>query len=332
MRVLALLIFAILIFPITRAEAACGKFVVVKGSVQVDFAKEKKTDRARVGTEVCAGDSISAGADSRAKIKMVDNNELNISPDTVMKIATYDFQPEENKKKVLLDVLKGKVRSTVKQKYDGQASTFQVKTKAAVAGVRGTDFIASYDPKMGRLEVVTFEGRVEVGNMGKNGIVVPSVAVTAGQMTEVMVGKSPEIPRAVPAAELKQMDSSSQAAIPSPRASEQAGEAPPRQGDTATNEPQKDEPAPAGGTNAPMPGTAPALEPSRDTASVPPAMFDRNVDCVTCGLQPSVDILLPPLPPPLLPPPPPLGQVNVNPDFMNQVPKGPSNVNVIISY
>jgi hypothetical protein len=77
MRVLALLILGLLLLPITQAEAACGKFVVVKGDIQVDFAKEKKTDRARVGTEVCAGDAIKAGVDSRAKIKMVDNNELN---------------------------------------------------------------------------------------------------------------------------------------------------------------------------------------------------------------------------------------------------------------
>lgn len=268
MRVFALFIFAVLFAPLSQAEAACGKFVVVKGNVQIDFAKEKRSDRARVGTEVCAGDSISAAVDSRAKIKMVDNNELNISPETVMKIAAYEYKPEENKKKVLLDVLKGKVRSTVKQKYDGQANTFQVKTKAAVAGVRGTDFIASFDPKMGRLEVITFEGRVEVGKFNQDGKLMPDVAVNAGMMTEVLMGKTAEPPKAVPASELKQLDSSSQAAMPSPNASDNARNAPPRQSeevkDPAAPAPVPSEPAPVVQQPPPQP------DPSRDVAAIPP--------------------------------------------------------------
>jgi hypothetical protein len=278
---------------------------------------------------------------------------LNISPETVMKIATYDYQPEQNKKKVLLDVLKGKVRSTVKQKYDGQANSYQIKTKAAVAGVRGTDFIASYDPKMARLEVVTFEGKVEVGQLGSNGLMKDSVFVPAGQMTEVLVGKSPEVPKAVPAAELKQMDQNSQAAMPSPRASDQAREAPPRQVEGEAEKPPLvsgdaslepigplDPNAPPPPIDAAMPppptdGTMPALEPSRDTASLPPPpiMYDRSIDCVTCTSQPPIVTILPPPPiVPYLPPPPPADTVNISPDFMNQVPKGPANVTVDITY
>ena len=321
MRVFALIILTILLAPLSQAEAACGKFVVVKGNVQVDLAKEKRSDRARVGTEVCAGDSISAGPDSRAKIKMVDNNELNISPDTVMKIAAYEYKPEEDKKKVLLDVLKGKVRSTVKQKYDGQANTFQVKTKAAVAGVRGTDFIASFDPKMGRLEIVTFEGRVEVGKLDQSGHLLPNVAVTAGQMTEVLMGKSPEPPRAVPASELKQMDANSQAAVPSPNASDSARNAPPRRDDA--KEPVAQQPTPA-----PAPVAEP--DPSRDVASLPPApMMPLEPPPYE---QPIAFQPMPLMPMPMMPPPMPMQDINMNPDFMNQVPKGLSNLQVIITY
>ncbi len=327
MRVFALIIIAVLFVPFSQAEAACGKFVVVKGSVQVDFAKEKRSDRARVGTEVCAGDSISAAADSRAKIKMVDNNEINISPDTVMKIAAYEYKPEEDKRKVLLDVLKGKVRSTVKQKYDGQANTFQVKTKAAVAGVRGTDFIASFDPKMGRLEIVTFEGRVEVGKLDQGGRLMPSVSVTAGQMTEVLMGKSPEAPKAVPASELKQMDANSQAAMPSPNASDSARNAPPRRDDVKEPVPSSDEPTPVA---QPAPGTAPQPDPSRDVASLPPApMMPLEPPPYE---QPIAFQPMPVMPMPMMPPPMPMQDINMNPDFMNQVPKGLSNLQVIITY
>lgn len=312
MRVFALIILAVLFAPFSLAEAACGKFLVVKGAVQVNFAKEKRSDRARVGTEVCAGDSISAGADSRAKIRMVDNNELNISPDTVMKIAAYDYKPEENKKKVLLDVLKGKVRSTVKQKYDGQANTFQVKTKAAVAGVRGTDFIASYDPKMGKFEVVTFEGRVEVGKFNQDGRLMPEVAVGAGMMTEVLTGQSAEAPKAVPASELKQLDSSSQASMPSPNANE-----------NARNSPSQKEP------NEPVAGEAPQPDSGRDVASVGPSPMmplEPPPYEQTIAFDPM------PMPPmPMMPPGMPMQDINMNPDFMNQVPKGNANLTIIIN-
>lgn len=317
MRVFALIMLTILFAPLSQAQAACGKFIVVKGSVQVDFAKEKRSDRARVGTEVCAGDSISAAVDSRAKIRMVDNNELNISPETVMKIAAYEYKPEEDKKRVLLDVLKGKVRSTVKQKYDGQVNTFQVKTKAAVAGVRGTDFIASFDPKMGRLEVVTFEGRVEVGKLNQSGILIPDVAVGAGMMTEVMMGRSPDVPKAVPASELKQLDSSSQAAMPSANASNQALNAPPRKSD----EPKK--------PVTPVAAPAPQPDPSRDTASIAPApMMPLEPPPYE---QPIVFNQLPPPPMPMMPPPMPTQDINVTPDFMNQIPKGMTNLSICVN-
>ncbi len=303
MRVFALIILAVLFVPTSQAEAACGKFVVVKGSVQVGFAKEKRSDRARVGTEVCAGDTISAAADSRAKIKMVDNNELNISPDTVMKIAAYEYKPEEDKRKVLLDVLKGKVRSTVKQKYDGQANTFQVKTKAAVAGVRGTDFIASYDPSVGRLEIVTFEGRVEVGRLDQGGRLMPSVSVTAGQMTEVLMGQSPEVPKAVPASELKQMDSGSQAAMPSPGAGDTASNTT-RDGSQKNDDRSPASPESPSFPKEPLPGDPGGPKPPNG----PP-------DILNLPKQPEI-----------------FRGPNTNPDFMNQVPKGTTNLNVIINY
>lgn len=297
MRLFALVMFMTLLLPFSQALAECGKFVVVKGNVLVDFAKDKRSDRAVVGTEVCSGDAIRAGADSRAKIVMVDNNELNISPDTVLKIATYEYKPEENKKKVLLDVLKGKVRSTVKQKYDGQASTYQVKTKAAVAGVRGTDFVVAFDPKMGKLELVTFEGRVEVGQLGRNGIVVPDVAVTAGNMTEVMMGQSAEAPKAMPASELKQMDSDTQAATPSPRASDRTAQTPSRNGGEKSDNRQ---PAMTGGELMPPPPPPP-----------PPPIMDS---CLTCGM--------PAMPTPL---------PNMMPDGLKDAVKGTTNLNVQIS-
>jgi hypothetical protein len=213
-QIVGLSLFLSLQLTAFNSQASCGKFLVVKGDISVEFTKNKKIEKAHVNSEICSGDTVSAGKDSRAKIVMVDNNELNISPDSKIQIEAYDYKPTDEKKKVLLNVLYGKLRSTVKQKYDdkskdGQANTFEVKTKSAVAGVRGTDFLTGYNAKSGHTEVVTFAGRVDVGQLGPGGKMTNSVSVGPGQKTESAPGQPPHPPVAVPTSELKSINKES---------------------------------------------------------------------------------------------------------------------------
>ena len=191
--------------------AAHGVFRVVKGDVQVKAFKTGKTTRARVGAKVFPQDLILAGKDSRAKIVMIDNNEINISPESQIVFEKYEFDPKQQKKDVLLNVIYGKVRSKVKQKYDGKTSQFQVKTPAAVAGVRGTDFLTSFDQKTKTSNVVTFEGEVVVGTPGPGGRIQNQVAVGRGQSSSVGLGQRPSPAQAVPAATLQDLNRDSDA-------------------------------------------------------------------------------------------------------------------------
>jgi hypothetical protein len=199
-----------------KANASCGSIDVAKGDVKLQSGG--KTSPAAVGSKICSGDTIIAGADSRAKIKMEDGNELNVSPDSQIVIENYQFNPAENKKKVLLNVLKGKVRATTKEEnmYNdkdsgGQANTFQVKTKSAVAGVRGTDFLTGYDPGTKTSSIVTFRGNVEMGQPGPNGSITNSVHVKAGQTSSAVAGQAPQPPRVVPPHELNKLNTESRA-------------------------------------------------------------------------------------------------------------------------
>jgi hypothetical protein len=204
-----------------RAEAACGRFKAVIKEVKVTKASGGAAQAAAIGSEVCSGDSIAAGADSRASIEMEDKNILNLSPSTSIVIEAYE------KKKVLLNVLGGKMRSSIApgNKYDEQTS-FQVKTKSAVAGVRGTDFVTSYAPATGKTEIVTFAGRVDVGQPGPNGKIENPVSVGPGQKTVASPGQAPSLPRPVPAAELKTLGQATASAAPQPA----SGGAPSEQG------------------------------------------------------------------------------------------------------
>jgi len=189
----------------TAAESAdCGSFRVVKGDVVYKKNGTQKFNKARINKKVCQGDMIKTGESSRAKVVMADKNELNISPSTELIIEVYS----ENKKAVL-NVLNGKVRSNVKQKYqDNKQSHYRIKTKSAVAGVRGTEFLAGYDRATNRSQVVTFEGEVALGRV-EGGRVVAQVAVRAGHTSTASLGADPTPPQQVPPQELVNIDQES---------------------------------------------------------------------------------------------------------------------------
>ena len=218
MKKLTIMVFSVGLVSLgaAKAEASCGTFEVAKGDVKVQSGE--KLTPAGVGSKICSGDAVVAGADSRAKIKMEDGNELNISPNSKIVLEQYQYNPSENKKNVLLNVLKGKVRATTREENmyndkskDGQANAFQVRTKSAVAGVRGTDFLTSFDPSTNKSGIVTFRGKVEFGQPGPGGKIVNAVQVPAGQTTEAVGGRAPEPPKPVPPKELQKMNSESKA-------------------------------------------------------------------------------------------------------------------------
>ena len=291
------------------AQAACGIVEVSKGDIKIEAAATKAVKPAPAGSKICSGDKIIAGADSRAKLKMEDGNELNISPDSQIVLENYQFNAAENKKKVLLNVLSGKVRATTKKENmyndrakDGQANTFEVRTKSAVAGVRGTDFLTGFDPQTQKTEVVTFRGRVEVAQAGPVGKGA-SIPVIAGQKVEVSAGQAPSAPRAIPAAELTRVNNESRAETAPPKTNVPSSTPAPAEpkkesGDTAKAAPKVAAPAEAAPVAAAPAGAAPTSTspPAPATVRAPASMSPGTVTAppVAVGLPPANTIVIPP--------------------------------------
>lgn len=197
-----LIISLVFLFLSTQIYAAdCGQFKVVKGKVTFQKKGRKRFRKARINKKICQGDKVKTEAASRAKIIMADQNEINISPQTELLIEVY-----QKDKKAVLNVLNGKVRSNVKRKYkDNEDNHYRVKTKSAVAGVRGTEFLASFSRATNESKIVTFEGIVKVGRLqGRR--VVGSVLVKPGHFTSNRVGQNPHPAKEIPIQELTQMD------------------------------------------------------------------------------------------------------------------------------
>jgi hypothetical protein len=143
-----------------QANEMYGMFMVVKGEISVLSAQNQKRP-VKVGSKILSGETVVSGIDSRAKIVMSDRNIINISPETQLKIEQYKNDPKTGEKNVELNLIDGKVRNNVEQKYDGEKNKFIMKTATAVAGVRGTQFFVAFSSKTQITQVVTLKGQVQ---------------------------------------------------------------------------------------------------------------------------------------------------------------------------
>lgn len=142
--------------------AIAGKVTILKGQVYIKRGAVKIM--VKKDDTVLESDIIEAEAGT-ARITMIDSNLVDIYPRTKVEIAKYVYKPNQDQKDVELKVDFGKIKSTVKQKYDGAKNKFQVKTPSAVAGVRGTIFTTEYDAVKRVSRVITIEGLVAVTKM-----------------------------------------------------------------------------------------------------------------------------------------------------------------------
>jgi hypothetical protein len=136
---------------------------VIKGSVSILNA-EGKTALINKEGEIRESDTVVAAADGAAVVEFDGGNKMHVHPETEVKVKEFKDEKDAAARKALFQLIKGKIRNQVEQKYNGKTSYFKVETRAAVAGVRGTDFVIEH--RLGeQLEtrVETLEGRVIFG-------------------------------------------------------------------------------------------------------------------------------------------------------------------------
>lgn len=263
---LGTLFLALAISLPVQAQNMSGVMMVVKGDIKIT-STDGKTDAGKVGRKVTAGDVITSGADSRAKIVMADKNVINVSPDSKIVIEKYENDGKD-KKNVELNVLYGKVRASVEQKYDGEKNKFNIKTPSAVAGVRGTDFMAGYNSQTRVTQVITFSGSVALGQPGPGGSIRNPVFVMPGQMAQAGAGQAPAAPVQVPKDDLNKANTETNpelASTPAPSSAAPGPEALPSKETAANPEPTSDSRGPASDAPAPTPAAStpppPAMAP-----------------------------------------------------------------------
>jgi hypothetical protein len=122
-----------------------------------------------------AGDTVSTESGSSVEIVFDDSTILKLDPDSRLIIKNLD---RKDKSRTIVEIFKGKVLAIVKKLMDKEE--FTVKTKMAMAAVKGTEFIvdASDDNSVG-----VYEGAVEVSGLDMEGRVLHKIILGRDQET-----------------------------------------------------------------------------------------------------------------------------------------------------
>jgi hypothetical protein len=116
-----------------------------------------------IGMKVFERDTLETEGNGKVQLEFKDGNLVQVQNDSMVKIDQYEMAAD--KRNAVINLLRGQVRNQVKQKYNGQTSQYQIRTKTAVAGVRGTDFVASFrESEKVETEIKTLEGKVVLAN------------------------------------------------------------------------------------------------------------------------------------------------------------------------
>lgn len=148
----------------------------------------------RFGDSVFEGDRIKTAEGAKAKLLFADRSVITVGPNTDLLISRSLYRTgDDPRRESLFELGKGFVRALASRWSFGTSSRFEIRTPAAVAGVRGTEFIVAVD-EAGQSEVHVIEGLVEVLNIRDRQN--RSVQVAAGQFSLVDVNRLPSAPRA----------------------------------------------------------------------------------------------------------------------------------------
>lgn len=160
----SMIILSLSLFSFAANESKKVAMVRLKrGSAEGVFGGKSSTiDK---GEWIKEGTVIKTGSKSFVKLSFIDKSSMNIGPNSEVVIEKFN-----NKEAGVINVLSGKIRSQVTKNYlnmDKDKSKLFVKSKSAVMGIRGTDFMFATSKATGATTAVLFEGSVVFNKMNE---------------------------------------------------------------------------------------------------------------------------------------------------------------------
>lgn len=160
-------IFFLLIMTVVGSVVSAndiGYFSFLNGEVTIMRTVSSEKIKAFKGQSVFEKDLIEVASGGKARIILKDRTTLTLLPSTQVELS--EFIRQKGIKRAEIQLRSGQIKAKVTEKYDKTpGSSFEIKTTTMVAGIRGTDFVVSFDPKTNNSEIITLEGAVEMANL-----------------------------------------------------------------------------------------------------------------------------------------------------------------------
>jgi len=145
-----------------------GEVHIVQGEAVIQHEDIPEYFRAKKGMPLFKEDTIITRKKGRIRFELSDGSILTLASETKLVINRTVYDPTKKSRSSFLSMSLGKARFWVKKLKDFKNSEFRVKTKTAVVGVRGSDFIIEVTSE--RTEVDALENtKVEVVSLAELG-------------------------------------------------------------------------------------------------------------------------------------------------------------------
>jgi len=183
------------------AEEQVGTIQGREGQADVLHAGATTWTPLTEGAPVLLGDQLRTQSDGKLRVVLREDSVLQVAPGSQLAITEQLLAPTVSSR---FELLFGTLRAIVTERYSQLRGQFEVETPTAIAGVRGTSFIAQYDPAAEETLVVGIE-RVTQVRQRADAAGVGEVLVGPGMATRIRRGRRPLAPAPFPEAQLRSL-------------------------------------------------------------------------------------------------------------------------------
>lgn len=120
--------------------APVGKVLQTEGPAYILHADQNIAYRAAAGLFLYANDMLVTDPEGRLRFQLADESEITIAPSTRLTIDRSIFDPDKKERSIYLRMNLGKTRLLIRKLFDFKHSSVKLKTRTAIAGVRGSHF------------------------------------------------------------------------------------------------------------------------------------------------------------------------------------------------
>lgn len=139
-----------------------AKVALLKGSASVVKKGMAEAQPLAQDDMLSGGDRITTGKKSRIELKMPDGSFLRFDEETTFELQSVAFEKKQKRRKITVSMILGKTWAKVSRLF-GVKGRFEIATRTAVAGVRGTVYRVNVD-RDDSVIVKVYWGEVVVNN------------------------------------------------------------------------------------------------------------------------------------------------------------------------